>query len=244
MSQLDFNRLNERLLAGGIAPRHVRRYIGELRDHFDDLVAEALHAGASPAKAEAEAERRLGNESELARGMLERRELRSLATRFPWAVFALGPIVLLGAGIAAALVLEVGVLSFVSHVYRNPGHLAPPTWFMDVMAAWNAIPTVVTPLAIAGLLALLGSRQRTARHWIVIGVVATCVLGGFQELSFTDNGFHGELSFGSGFMPPFPHELLIRGAIRAAVNLALVGGSAWLYARWRMTAAPKQAAES
>jgi hypothetical protein len=37
MPQPRFDRLSERLLRAGIAPRHVRRYVRELSDHFDDL---------------------------------------------------------------------------------------------------------------------------------------------------------------------------------------------------------------
>ena len=36
MSQPRFEALRERLFRA-IAARHVRRYVGELRDHFDDL---------------------------------------------------------------------------------------------------------------------------------------------------------------------------------------------------------------
>ena len=42
-----FDRLAERLLHAGIAPRHVRRYTRELSDHFDDLVRVENAGGAS-----------------------------------------------------------------------------------------------------------------------------------------------------------------------------------------------------
>ena len=48
MPQPRFERLSERLLHAGIAPRHVRRYVRELGDHFDDLVREETAGGASP----------------------------------------------------------------------------------------------------------------------------------------------------------------------------------------------------
>jgi len=37
--------LEERLLRAGVAPRHVRRYVAELRDHLADLRAEEERAG-------------------------------------------------------------------------------------------------------------------------------------------------------------------------------------------------------
>ena len=44
-------RLPERLLRAGIAPRHVRRYMGELRDHYDDALREEQANGLNPAAA-------------------------------------------------------------------------------------------------------------------------------------------------------------------------------------------------
>ncbi|HEX4077870.1 MAG TPA: hypothetical protein VHX61_03220 [Rhizomicrobium sp.] len=79
-----FEALRERLLRTGIAPRHVRRYVGELRDHFDDLVREETANGALQGEAEIRARRRLGSDSDLAAVMLACPELRSLAARYPW----------------------------------------------------------------------------------------------------------------------------------------------------------------
>ncbi len=231
---LDFARLNDRLLCSGIAPRHVRRYIAELRDHFDDLVDDAVRGGATRADARAEAQKRIGSEDDLARVMLERPELRALAKRHPWAVFGLGPIVLLVAGFAAAILLEAGALTLIGAFYRNPHHLPPPAWFMNAVAVWNAIPTVAAPLAIAGFLLLAGTRLGVSRIWIVTGVVAASVLGGFQELTFTETGYHGELELASGLIPPFPHLTL--GIIRATINLLLIGSAAWVLSRRRARA--------
>lgn len=228
---VDFARLNERLLCGGIAPRHARRYVAELRDHFDDLVDDEVRGGATRAAAKAEAQRRLGSEDDLARVMLERPELHALAKRYPWAVFGFGPVVLLAVGLAAAVLLEAGVLTLISIFYRNPHHMPPPAWFMNVVAIWNAIPTLAAPLAIAGFLLLAGTRLNVSRVWIVSGVVVACVLGGFQELTFTETGYHGELSFALGLVPPFPHAMF--GAARAMINLLLIGSAAWLLNRRR-----------
>jgi hypothetical protein len=37
--------LREHLLRAGVAPRHVRRYLTELREHFVDLAGEEEHSG-------------------------------------------------------------------------------------------------------------------------------------------------------------------------------------------------------
>src|SRR5215467_3796223 len=101
MSRL-FDELRERLLRGGIAPRHVRRYIAELEDHLNELRAQE--------DTEAAALARLGTAEGLAKPMLDRREFRSWTARAPWAVFGLGPIVMLALSIVVALQIEVWLL--------------------------------------------------------------------------------------------------------------------------------------
>jgi len=44
-----FDELRERLLRGGVAPRHVRRYLRELGDHLSDLKVDESSAGRCPA---------------------------------------------------------------------------------------------------------------------------------------------------------------------------------------------------
>src|SRR5271169_6849400 len=117
MLQSRFNRLSERLLHAGIAPRHVRRYERELSDHFDDLVREEKAGGAARDLAETRALSRLGNDEDLANAMLSRPELRSLTARYPWAVFGIGPILLLALSIAGGLYLEAWLLNLPSGVF-------------------------------------------------------------------------------------------------------------------------------
>ena len=40
-----FDRLRERLLQGGVARRHVKRTLAELRDHYDDAIDDGLAQG-------------------------------------------------------------------------------------------------------------------------------------------------------------------------------------------------------
>src|ERR1700722_12759531 len=111
MSQPRFEPLRERLLRAGIAPRHVRRYIAELRDHFDDLTQEEIARGAVRYAAEAKARARLGCDEDLADIMLERPELRSLTARYPWAVFGLGPVAMVVAAVVGAVSIEIAMFS-------------------------------------------------------------------------------------------------------------------------------------
>ena len=51
MPRLDLAELQNELLRSGISPRHVRRTVAELNDHFEDLVDHALAEGAEPTTA-------------------------------------------------------------------------------------------------------------------------------------------------------------------------------------------------
>jgi hypothetical protein len=99
--------LRERLLVAGVAPRHVRRYMTELREHWADLTAEEERAGHSSAEAAALALTRLGPVDELARTMIERPEMRSWTARAPWAVLGAGPVLGLVAGWSIALLILI-----------------------------------------------------------------------------------------------------------------------------------------
>ena len=76
-----FDTLRETLLAGGIAPRHVRRYLAELSEHLDDLTAEQRTLGYDATDAVLRAHARLGDDGELAKAMLEQPGMKSWPAR-------------------------------------------------------------------------------------------------------------------------------------------------------------------
>lgn len=245
MTQPRFDRLSERLLYDGIAPRHVRRYVRELSDHFDDLVREEIAGGAARPLAETAALSRLGNDDDLAEAMLSRPELRSLTARYPWAVFGLGPIMMLTLGVLAALFLEVGLIVFLSWLLKDVLHVLPVTpspagarRATFVFTIYNTLAMYGMPLALAWLIYRVGSRQRMSAAWIILGVVLICVLGGFQNLIFYDTGCRGcgHLFIQSELLSPFVHFTadgvfspfpFAQGIARAAMNLAIAGGVWW-----------------
>src|ERR1700744_4772839 len=99
--------LGEQLLAAGVAPRHVRRYLVELDDHLADLREE----GACPRdEGEAWALARLGSCETLAGAMIARKELRGWDVRLPWVAYLLAPILALAAGFALALGLVYAIV--------------------------------------------------------------------------------------------------------------------------------------
>ncbi len=78
-----FAELKDQLVASGVAPRHVRRIVAELDDHYSDLLSEALARGDSLASARDFALRRIGDQSAIAERMLEDAAFKTWVYRYP-----------------------------------------------------------------------------------------------------------------------------------------------------------------
>jgi len=114
MRELDFNRLAQRLLASGIAPRHAHRAVNEIRDHYDDLVDAAVDDGASSQSARQLAARQLGSVDDLVSAMSDRRELKTWAFRYPHAAVVIYPLACLAALPAAPVVAGIANASVIA----------------------------------------------------------------------------------------------------------------------------------
>src|ERR1700692_3774793 len=110
-----FENLHGRLLRAGVAPRHVTRYLTELTEHLEDLIAEERLAGRDREAAERSALIRLGDTNTLAKKMIERKEFRSWSHRIPWAVYFLGPL----AALIALNLLSLFLLVFIIEFYGS-----------------------------------------------------------------------------------------------------------------------------
>lgn len=114
MRELDFNRLAQRLLKSGIAPRHAHRAANEIRDHYDDLVDAAVDDGASSQSARQLAARQLGSVDDLVSAMSDRRELKTWAFRYPHAAVVIYPLACLAALPAAPVVAGIANASVIA----------------------------------------------------------------------------------------------------------------------------------
>jgi hypothetical protein len=161
-----FEALRERLLQGGIAPRHVRRYLRELEEHYADLYAAQREAGFEPKDADIRARALLGEDENLAQAMLQQRDFRSISARFPWLVFPLAPLPAVIAGLALPLLLLIG-LSKLYGFWIDASEFVVPGWYrllaqLLLGAAWFA----VTPLATLALTIII-CRQRLSLLWLL-----------------------------------------------------------------------------
>jgi hypothetical protein len=163
-----FENLRETLLKGGVAPRHVRRYLTELSEHLDDLTAQQREAGYDGEDAALRARARLGDDDGLAQAMLEQPGMRSWPARLPWLAFvALPPVatLLLGTLLYAAVYFIGNGAAKIYAVVPVPQNLL--VGFS--VAAMTAISVLAVPVA-ATLLALLADRQRLKPLWPLLGI--------------------------------------------------------------------------
>lgn len=201
-----FSELRERLLGAGVAPRHVRCYLAELADHLADLRAEEERAGLGRADAEAAALMRLGGVDALAKAMIEQRQLQAWCSRAPWAVFSLGPLIVLAvAYLIAGLILWSGWKIFL------PGSQTPfvPTQGPSVLYfAVGRLDYFFAPVLIGWGIGLFATRQRSMPIWPVLGLILNALIASavqFHAVRPHVPGADGQVSVGFTFASGLGH---------------------------------------
>jgi hypothetical protein len=198
-----FEALRERLLKGGIAPRHIRRYLRELEEHYADLYAAQREAGLNEADAAMVARAQLGEDENLANAMLEQRDFRALSARFPWAVFPLAPPLVAAIGFAVPVLL-LAVLSRLYRFWTGTAEFVAPGWYRLLAEALIGFANFAPmPLAML-LLAILVRRQRLSLLWLLPGALLLLPLvvdvqGEFPTAAELRQHKTGSLSVGMGW---------------------------------------------
>jgi hypothetical protein len=191
-----FENLRETLLKGGVAPRHVRRYLAELSEHLDDLTAQQSEAGYDAEDAAIRACAKLGSDAELAGAMLEQKKFRSLAARAPWAVFGLLPPL----AVMTAFFALMGALALVANACGIIAHhgINAPHWFRLLVQA----AILFGNFALAPLLTLAfvvsATRQRLWPGWPLSAILLIALLDMQLHVNFPAPGARGgSLSLGA-----------------------------------------------
>jgi hypothetical protein len=224
MFHLRLDALREKLLLGGIAPRHVRRYLGELRQHFDDLLRAEANNGLSGEAAFQTARARLGSDDDLAAAMLARPELCSIGARFPWAVFGIAPVVLLALLLLAAVFVEVGLMRL-SHGEGLPA----PDWMKSCAALWNWSMMYAFPVIVAAIFYGIGARQLMTMRWLVSGALLSAVLSAAFHCTTIFSGLPGKSTFSVSFGLNSDEALLRMAA--SIVPVCIMSGVYWVWQR-------------
>ena len=228
-----FESLRDRLLRGGVAPRHVTRYLAELTDHLDDLTAELERAGLDRESAKTSAWSRLGNLEDLAESMIARKEFRSWSHRAPWAIFFLAPLAALVAVNFASLVLFVVIIEFFgSGIEQVPVFV--PGWFRGVFAAITEFDLFLLPLMLGWATSAIAVRQRMKPLWPVVGLIVIAAFCGLQtyqiQWSSAPNALISLQNFGVSWpFVPRGSRVTIATSCRVLLNLGLM---VTLYSIW------------
>ncbi|HTM89147.1 MAG TPA: hypothetical protein VL155_13160 [Terriglobales bacterium] len=229
-----FAELRERLLRAGVAPRHVRRYLSELGDHFTDLRAEEESAGRSRAEAEAAAWARLGTMDELARAMVEQRQFQSWCARAPWAMFGVGPLLFLAAAyFLACLYLWFGWRMFL------PGADTPfggRTYSMYDLAylffQTGKYYYICAPVLVGWGIGLLAARQRLKAVWPTVALLLIAWMGATAQIQASRTAVPAGLGHISmKFFMPGGEAQVFGGLVHALVIFSV---AALPYVIWRL----------
>jgi hypothetical protein len=192
----------------------------ELTDHLTDLRAEEECAGRSRADAEAAALVRLGSMNDLAKAMIEQRQLQSWSVRAPWAAFGLAPLCVLSlAYFVACFILWSGWRIFLPEAETPFGiHQAVPIYALEnIYFQTGRMIYFSAPVLIGWGIGLVAARQRLRIVWPAIGLVLTALIGCSARVHAIrrDPGAGGHVSmdfafgrFGSGVPSSIFHFLM------------------------------------
>jgi hypothetical protein len=224
-----FRELRERLLRAGVAPRHVRRYLTELKEHLADLIADEERPGRSHAEAETAALARLGRTEDLARTMIARQELRSWTARAPWVVLGAGPVLALVCGWGLALLILWSGWTWFLQGTPNPFGSRLHGFSIFYFGVGRML-YYWSPLLAGWGMVLLAGRQRMRAAWPVLaGSIVVALLGATGAVDVRPPTMPGRAGdVGIRFFP-LPTQLG-DAVVHAAVLLALV---AVPYLLWR-----------
>lgn len=218
-----FKDVYEKLLQGGVAPRHARRYECELTEHLDDLVAMQKARGYEGEDAFLRARALLGPDDDLTEAMLSRRQFRSLSARAPWLVFGVAPLFVI-----AGLLTGVGFTMVGLWYFGLAGHVpkgAP--WLTDIVRLWCGMVTVATGPLAATFFMILAWRQRMALRWPMVAVFIVALLTAFMTFVVKMPLLHKAGEFSVGFSASAPQlwgtlaRFCLTTAIAAGVSYIL-----------------------
>ena len=215
--QASFDPLRRRLLEGGVRQRPARRYLAELKDHLDDLIAEERRAMSDPREAETRALSRLGSFDMLAEAMIERREFQTWGRKAPVAAYLIAPAVTLA---AVTVLTVVGVVMTVKQV-RGSGAGDLPGWVSEFATGMMFFSHAILPVVLAWALSVAAFRNRSALLWPSCGIVALVALGGtfHPTLTLPTATTHGEVAISPDGIAGFMVLLAVAALPYAALSL-------------------------
>jgi len=232
---MPFETVAESLLKGGIAPRHVRRYVGELTDHLGDLIERQRASGYDADDAQVRARALLGDDRELTAAMLEDRRFRSWSARLPWLVFVPLPFIVLTVTLVALTVPIFLIGDGAAHITRVTS--IPPDLLRSVSVTGLAGLNMLALPLLATQLLLAAHRQRLGLFWPLTGIALLLLLFPHAGMAFGDAAIDkpGQLQFNIAplFLPVFDGELTKHAMVLTGQWLLTALAVLWLPRKWR-----------
>lgn len=219
--------LRERLLRAGVSPRGVRRVIGELEDHFQDVLRELEAQGLDASDARARADERLGSDEVLVASILARPELTSWARRWPVVAFAILPL----PAFAAAFIASIAALAGAAYLVHT-WPFRPSTGWQLASRCFSFWILWALPTATAILCAYAAWRRRVSLLWPAVGILIVGVLGALTNfgLRWPTPTSRGAIGAGIGFGTAHEIRPLLRAASTIGIALLVYFGG-WLSSR-------------
>jgi hypothetical protein len=222
-----FSALRERLLRAGVSPRGVRRVIGELEDHFADILRELEAQGVPAKEARSQAFARLGAEDVLAASILAKSELMSWAHRRPAVAFALLPV----PAFAASFVVSIVVLAAAGHCAHAWFHvqIVRSAGLQLVSRCFSLWILWLLPTAMATLCGYAAWRRRVTLLWPAVGILIVGLFGALTSfgVQWATATSRGALTAGIGFGTAHAMRPLLRAASTIGIALLVYCGG-WL----------------
>jgi hypothetical protein len=179
-----FDHLQERLLQAGIAPRHVRSYLVELNEHFNDLVEAQLAIGQDLEEATVRARTLIGDDEKLTQAMLATPGLRSLTARAPWLIFGILPPLMLILGILMVLMVLMAIGIAGGFLVPHHSLINAPAWFRQAATASDFVFNFVVGPLLAWALAGTADRQRLNPAWPLLAITIITAFGLHLTIGF------------------------------------------------------------
>jgi hypothetical protein len=194
-----FDELRSRLVRQGLPTDYVRRLVGELNDHFQDLKEETMHT-------DVEAYAQLGKVEEVARAATTAYRQRSFLGRHLWAallVFVVSPVALSIVAMPVAIFAAYWFGRGLGYWDQAGVHLG--AWGRTLLPYGLTLAAIVLPAALLCLFyCRVAQRIGLGRRWMLLscGVLAVFAAVAHCQVLLDPSG-HGTLTVGLG-----AHDLL------------------------------------
>lgn len=227
MREIDFDRLNQRLLLAGVAPKYVRRTISELRNHLEDLVRQELTMGHTELEAKENAYALLGDENQIVNEAIAKPEIKTWSRRFTKSVFLATPtIVYIAAVLGITIAYVLPAFALFGFDVNDPW----PTWYFWIarITAWFS-EYLLTPM-IAFFFCMLAIRRGVHLLWPMTGIGIVVFFGsGWEtlvEIPIDARSVGISLSWGYAFIPWRPVQMewgqTLEQLVRIGVTMGMI----------------------